>query len=220
MDESFGERFRLVLSRVGMLQRAADMTGYSSEQIAKWRDGKSRAAFLPLAILCKAAGVSLDWLAFGIGTPDNSGEVAVPAAALNDVVMVPFLSVHGSAGPGVSNGNVEIIDSIPFSRTLLRKQGIKPEEAHAITAKGDSMFPTIADGQIILIDAGMRRIRQDAIYALSIDDDIRIKRIQRGIGGTLTLKSDNPNYEPELISPADAEKLRVEGRVFWTEQLL
>jgi phage repressor protein C with HTH and peptisase S24 domain len=220
MDDRFGERFRLVLSRVGMLQTAADLTGYSSEQIAKWRDGKSRAAFLPMAILCKAAGVSLEWLAFGLGTPENSGEIATQANISDDVVMVPFLSVHGSAGPGVSNGNVEVIDKIPFSRTLLTKQGVKPDETHAITAKGDSMHPTIADGQIILIDTGMRRIRQDAIYALSIDDDIRIKRIQRGVGGTLTLKSDNPNYEPELISPADAEKLRVEGRVFWTEQLL
>jgi phage repressor protein C with HTH and peptisase S24 domain len=220
IDDGFTKRFRAVLERVGMLQRSAELTGYSTDQIAKWRDGKAKAPFAPLVILCDAAGIPLDWLASGRGTPDFSGEKTPIQQPDDDIVLVPVLSVNGSAGPGADAREIDVIDRIPFSRALMRRRGVNPDNVHALTARGDSMAPTIVDGQVVFVDRSIQRVREDAIYLVSIDHDIRIKRIQKGMGGALTLRSDNPNYEAELLSPADAEKLRVEGRVFWAEQLL
>jgi phage repressor protein C with HTH and peptisase S24 domain len=220
MDDGFSDRFKAVLNRVGLLQRAADLTDYSAEQIAKWRDGKSRPPFGPLAILCREAGVSMDWLAYGQGDPDMPADMLTAPAFSQDIVMVPFLSIEGSAGPGSAVDGVEVIDALPYSRALLRRYGVTPENAHALTARGDSMLPTILDGQVLLVDRSVRRVKEDAIYVVSFDDDIRIKRIQRGIAGSLVLKSDNPAYSPETLPPSDVERLRVEGRVFLAEQML
>jgi phage repressor protein C with HTH and peptisase S24 domain len=220
VDDGFKSRLKTVLAQVGQLKRAAELTGYSDEQIAKWRDGKSRPPFGPMAILCREANVSLDWLASGHLAPDFSGEKTLIQQPDDNIVLVPVLSVNGSAGPGADAREIDVVDRIPFSRALMRRRGVNPDNVHALTARGDSMAPTIIDGQVVFVDRSIQRVREDAIYLVSIDHDIRIKRIQKGMGGALTLRSDNPNYEAELLSPADAEKLRVEGRVFWAEQLL
>ena len=208
-DYGFRDRFKLVLSQIGTLQKAADLTGYSSDQVAKWRDGTARAPFLPLSILAQAAGMSLDWLA--------GGESAAPPASEDpekDVAAISVLNVLAGAGDGMTNGDIEVIDRLPFSRLLLRRIGVRPEHAHFIHARGDSMEPTIRDGAIVLVDRSVRRIRDDGIYALVVDGDVRIKRVDKGVGGLITLMSDNPRYPPETLS--EATELRVEGRVFWT----
>jgi SOS-response transcriptional repressor LexA len=206
-------QLKKLLAEVPNMSELARISGINRRSLDRYRDGMEP-SLTAAAKIARALNRPIDDLVYGGST------YLLGAQAPDDVAMIPFLSIQGSAGPGLVNNGIEVIDSIPFSRKLLRRHGVAPENTHAITARGDSMLPTISDGQILLIDTSVRRVRQDAIYALSIDDDIRIKRIQRGMGGTLTLKSDNANYEPELLSPADAEKLRVEGRVFWTEQLL
>ncbi len=82
------------------------------------------------------------------------------------------------------------------------------------------MEPTISDGAIVLIDASMRSFSGDAVYAISLDGDVRLKRLSRSLDGTILVLSDNPSYPPERLSPADAGALRVEGRVVWTERRL
>jgi phage repressor protein C with HTH and peptisase S24 domain len=220
MDDDLRERFKLVLNRVGMLQTSAELTGYSAEQIAKWRDGKSRPPFGPLAILCERAGVSLDWLAFGREPMEVGGVQSQPKSEDVDAIQVPFLDVQASAGPGIRPPQIETLAYMTFSRSLLRRFNVRPEDTHAISARGDSMLPTIADGQILLVDRSVRRVREDAIYVVSDDGDIRIKRIQRGLGGGLILKSDNPAYEAEQVTSDQAEKLKIEGRVFWGDRAL
>jgi phage repressor protein C with HTH and peptisase S24 domain len=204
---------RKMLAEVKNMSEFARITGLNRRSLDRYRDGMEPSLSVA-AIIAKALNVPLDALVYGV-SDQMKGELVSESVAL-----IPFLNVQGSAGPGMANNNPEVLDSIPFARSTLRRLGVKPENAHAITSRGDSMLPTIADGQILLIDAAIRRVRQDAIYALSIDGDVRIKRIQKGVDGSLTLKSDNPNYEPEVLSAHDAEKLTVEGRVFWTERVL
>jgi phage repressor protein C with HTH and peptisase S24 domain len=211
-SEGTSVRLQKLLSDVVNMSELSRISGVNRRMLDRYRAG-SEPSLSAAARIARALNLPLDALVYDINVSKNNDTP-------QNVVLIPFLSVQGSAGPGVSNGDVEIVDSIPFSRMTLKRLGVRPEHAHAITSRGDSMLPTIADGQVLLIDTGMRRIKQDAIYALSIDDDIRIKRVQRGADGRLTLKSDNPNYDPEILSHADAEKLRVAGRVFWTEKVL
>jgi len=138
-----------------------------------------------------------------------------------DQVAIPFLSVTASAGHGARNDAQRGEASFSFPRNRLRELGANSSRVEFIKARGDSMEPTIKDGSIVLVDRSQKEIVGDAIYVLSIGENVLIKRVQRQIDGTLTLISDNSAvYPPIRLSKADAEQLRVHGRVFWTERLL
>lgn len=190
------------------------VSGVNRRMLDRYRDGMEP-SLMAAAKIARALNLPLDALVY-----DTYDQVSTLPLDDSDAIRIPFFNVAASAGPGSEAPGHEMIVHLNFSRTLLRKLGVRPEDAHAISARGDSMLPTIANGQIILLDRSVRRVREDAIYVLSIDQDIRLKRIQKGLGGSLILKSDNPAYEPEHLSPADAEQLKVEGRVFWTERAL
>lgn len=217
-DDGFYERLRTVLARVGELKRAAELTGFSPDQVAKWRDAKARPPFGPMAILSAAAGCSLDWLATGeTSTPVSDEQAAgTPAPMPAETALLPLLNVVGSAGPGYANGDVEIVERLPFSRLLLRQLGVNPDKAQFITHSGDSMVPTLADGGVCLIDTARNRPSGDGIYALMVGDELLVKRLAFGAKG-LTLISDNADkYPPETLTGDELGRVKIMGKVFWT----
>ena len=213
-DDGFCARFGEVLSRVGSLQSAAEMTGYSTDQVAKWRDGKSRPPFHPISILTKAAGLSLDWLATGV-EPKSPLHLTNVSALPDDVALIPFLNIQGGAGAGVQNGPPELLEQMPFSATILRELGVNTSNCHIIRARGESMEPTIRDGAVVLVDVSRRRDREDSVYALMFGEDVRIKRLAFGAFGGLTLMSDNPAYPDEVLGRADLDQVKIVGKVIW-----
>jgi transcriptional regulator with XRE-family HTH domain len=62
-----GRRLLALYDAVGTRLKAAEIAGRSTDQLAKWAKGHAEPPFAPLAKLCKAAGVSLEWLAFEEG---------------------------------------------------------------------------------------------------------------------------------------------------------
>lgn len=79
--------------------------------------------------------------------------------------------------------------------------------------RGDSMQPTILDGDMVMIDMSQATVLdQDLIWAVFWGDLGMIKRVRRQPGGTYLLMSDNPAVSP--ITAVDGE-LHVLGRVIW-----
>jgi phage repressor protein C with HTH and peptisase S24 domain len=214
------KRMQLAVDEAGGMSAVSAASGIPLSTLDRYVRGGAEPPASRLAEFSKACGVSVEWLLFGGDFPSKIRGEPPDNEAISGVTLIPFLNVQGSAGPGTSNEAVEVLDKIPFATVLLKKQGVSPEKAHAITARGDSMVPTILDGQVLLVDTAVRRIHRDAIYALTIDGDVLIKRVQKGSDGRLTLISDNPNYPPEVLASDAALRLKIEGRVFWTEKVL
>ena len=85
-----------------------------------------------------------------------------------------------------------------------------------ITVTGDSMSPTLDDGDLVIIDRSVERFETDSMFVFTIDDGLYIKRIQR-IGRKFHVISDNPLYQPYVLEPADLEHgFAVRGRVVTT----
>ncbi|MBR0650359.1 helix-turn-helix transcriptional regulator [Roseomonas terrae] len=68
-----GTRLQALFDAAGGISRASRISDVSLETLGHWRDGKSRPAFFPLAALCEATGVSMQWLATGRG-PMRDGD--------------------------------------------------------------------------------------------------------------------------------------------------
>lgn len=223
VDPAFLQRFRDIVEAAGSRQKASDLTGNSTQQISKWMGGKARIPFRQAAILAKAANRSLDWLASGNGSPFLEPGAAEPGSlsALkqldddDDVVFVPLLEVIASAGPGIENSNPIAKDYLPFPRRWLEQLNLPPEFARFLDLRGDSMTETIKEDAICLADIRWQRPRLDAIFVVVHNNDVRIKRIGRGMEGRVTLISDNPRYETEVLSEPEARSLQIAGRIVW-----
>lgn len=137
---------------------------------------------------------------------------------LGDMVSIPRLSVEASAGHGALAGAEDERGTINFDRHWLKQLGLSPETLSIIDVKGESMAPTLGNGDSIMVDRaeGADRLR-DGVYVLRLDDALMVKRVslspKRGKAG-LTISSDNPHYPTWAdVAPALVD---IVGRVVWS----
>lgn len=126
-------------------------------------------------------------------------------------VAVPRLSLAASAGPGALAEGEDIIGRFRFSSRWLRELGVRPDQVSAIRVQGDSMEPTLREGDEILVATGPAALR-DGIHVVRLDGAMLVKRLELGGGGRITLLSDNKAYSPIACT---ARELTVIGRVVW-----
>lgn len=131
-------------------------------------------------------------------------------------IEIPQLDVHGSMGSGAIRPEiVDVIQRMTVSMDFLRQSVTfsRPDNLALITGYGDSMEGTFNDGDLLLVDRGVNDVKIDAVYVLSLNDELYIKRLQRRGDGTFTMISDNRKYEPIPISEKDLTRFQVLGRV-------
>lgn len=147
-----------------------------------------------------------------LGAPkDNSYSLFQAASGGEGWVDVPRLALGASAGSGVDAGGEERIGAIRFSGRWLREQGLEPAMLSAIAVTGDSMEPTLRDGDEILVDRSPKPLR-DGIHVVRLDDSLLVKRLETGRPGRIALLSDNQAYRPIEAKPGEVEVI---GRVVW-----
>lgn len=133
------------------------------------------------------------------------------------MVRVNSLPVRASAGPGAFASDERSRSFFAFDeRWLKRLTGASTEDLSLIAVEGDSMAPTLADGDDILVDRsdGAERLR-DGIYVLRLDEALMVKRLAlHPISGRVTVQSDNPSYAD--WPDCDPKDITIIGRVIWS----
>jgi len=132
-------------------------------------------------------------------------------AKASDWIDIPRRPLQASAGPGATIGEEDAIGSFRFSQRWLRDQGLQPGRLSAIAVRGDSMEPTLRDGDEILVDENVRTLR-DGIHVVRLDGTLVVKRLDTSRRGRLLLLSDNAAYGPIDCALGDVD---VVGRVVW-----
>lgn len=138
---------------------------------------------------------------------------AFPAEQKPDPDMVEIAQIDMRYGMGATyiDGPV-VANPRRFSRAWLRQfTPAAPEHLVWALGDGDSMEPTIRDGEVILIDRSRDTVNMaDAIWACTLGDIGMIKRLRPMPDGAVKVLSDNPSVPPETA--VDGE-LHVIGRV-------
>ncbi len=143
--------------------------------------------------------------------------IATPARVRGPgMVLVPKLAIGASAGAGASVDGEAVEGEVAFDPKWLRDLGADPRALSIIRVEGDSMAPTLDDGDDILVDGGDAAARlRDGIYVLRMDDVLMVKRVARAPGqGRISVISDNPHYRSWDDLPMGSVQLV--GRVVWT----
>ena len=124
-------------------------------------------------------------------------EISSSLVTRGDWVDVPRLALGASAGPGAVGsalgGAEQTIGAFHFS------------------AAGDSMEPTLRDGDEILVDRSPRPWR-DGVHVVRCGDAVMVKRVDLSQPGRVLLRSDNHAYPPLELAPGEVERV---GRVVW-----
>jgi phage repressor protein C with HTH and peptisase S24 domain len=153
---------------------------------------------------------------FGVDEHVLGGPIS--SMPLDPEVLIPIArySVAASAGPGAIAESERPIAQLGFSKAWLEQLSrAKPEDLSIIKVEGDSMFPTLNDGDDIMVDrSSVNRQVSDGIYVLRRDDTLMVKRITvNPTKGSFDVSSDNPAYASWAdCSPRDIDIL---GRVVW-----
>jgi SOS-response transcriptional repressor LexA len=139
-----------------------------------------------------------------------------PVEAYTNLVTVPWLSVGASAGPGSVADNERANAHFAFDPKWLRTIGAgDPKRMSIIRVEGDSMEPTLTDGDEILVEAAGEKERlRDGIHVLRMDDALVVKRLALNPAGRrVSITSDNPAYPSWPDCPI--KSVEIVGRVVW-----
>ncbi len=161
-----------------------------------------------------------------LGGPRSFAGRAVRAGeahSADDYVLVPYFAAIGaSAGAGALTEEEEAAESsLAFQDRWVRSiSSSGPELLSVIKVQGDSMLPTLGDGDPILVDRGdgVDRLR-DGIYVMRIEDTLIVKRVTRSPASrNIRITSDNNMY-PD-VGDCSPDSVDIIGRVIWVGRKL
>ncbi|HHW4673584.1 S24 family peptidase [Xylella fastidiosa] len=144
-------------------------------------------------------GISATWILEGSepmffgDTSDTVPFTATPRGYIRVMQM-------GEAGMGSGRENEdlpEIVRTVEYSANFLRSLvGFLPPPGRLVlvTGKGDSMIPTIAPGEVVLVDTGTHTFEGDGLYLVNLGNGQQIKRLEDR--GKIFVVSDNPVTHP------------------------
>jgi len=135
-----------------------------------------------------------------------------------DLVDINLYNVRASAGPGIALDDERVVGTRSFQKSwVIDHLRMNPEELALVVVHGDSMQPTLGDGDLIMVNMAQNRLARDGIYLLREGEDLMVKRLQRLPGGRFRMISDNPQYastDYHALVLSDGT-LTLVGRVIW-----
>lgn len=107
-----------------------------------------------------------------------------------------------------------------FRADFVRRKGWTALTHFSVLCTGNSMEPTINDGDSVIVDVSDRVVRLGTkyVYAIRIGDDVKLKRLTRLVVGTILVESDNTSkaeYKSFEIPAETTENCEVLGRAVW-----
>jgi phage repressor protein C with HTH and peptisase S24 domain len=225
------ERIRWAINHVSLKhgmtnERLAKVLGCATSTVNSYRRKITLPGLEFFALFIYKYGFRLEWFITGSGEPypgasyeypDISGKnvspvVAEPEFPPDEFVLIRQVKGKISAGNGLDPDNTVDL-RVAFRQDWIKRKG-SPDNMSLIKVSGDSMEPTLMSGDLVLVDHGKTNIAPNGgIYAISIDHEIMIKRIQPIFSeGKFRIISDNRQYEPIDV---ETGQICINGKVIW-----
>lgn len=162
----------------------------------------------------------------GMFTGSETGTQGIPRGTIPQIDVTAGLGgggltiiQDGVAGQhGMTFAAEAVKDFWRFPLALLSAAGVNPEDLAILPVQGDSMLPTLHDGEFVVVNTKHRLPSPDGIYALNdAFGGVVVKRLEvtskpADEVQTLRVISDNPRHAPKEWN---VEDLRIVGLVLW-----
>ena len=137
----------------------------------------------------------------------------------DNFAFIPQYTAKAAAGLGHENPHVESVNTLAFKREWLRAKGLNSKHLIAISADGDSMWPTINDHDVLLLDTSNTEPADRQIFVLtSSDKGTIVKRLIKTAMGGWIIRSDNDDcddYADVMLARSEVNEHRIIGKVVW-----
>lgn len=174
------ERFQEILDERGMKPSdVAKATGVSTSTLSAWKLGRYSPKQEKLKMIADYLQVNLAWL---MGLSDERA-----FSADDSEVRIPVLG-QVRAGDCTTYAEEDVIDTVEISASKA-----KTGEFFGLKIKGDSMSPSLMDGDIVIVRKTPTADTGDIVIALVANQNGICKRLIRKQDG-ITLKSINADY--------------------------
>lgn len=126
-----------------------------------------------------------------------------------------FVALEQTSKNGITFSKEVVRDHWRLPEWMLSRMGVKAPHVAAFPAQGDSMTPTIADGDVVFVDTRHRVPSPDGIYALADEfGGVVVKRLEvtsRPGAETVTVKiiSDNARHSERELT---LDEIHIVGR--------
>lgn len=91
-----------------------------------------------------------------------------------------------------------------YRLSWIQRMKLNPEKLKRFKVRGDSMEPLLFPGDTVLVNQAENDIKElldGKVYAIRYGNDLRVKRLFRKLNGSLILRSENPLYQDEEVTP-------------------
>lgn len=204
----------------------ARRAGVKPSSVSDWLSGKTKSLKSPVVMrLSESFGIPAAWIAGGVGSPELR-----PIKVLNAdqkpveddpwIEIPDYYEIEFGCGPGMIDPSYDQEHAVAkraYQRSWFRKHGYRPEALMTVRVSGNSMEPTLWDGDSATINMDDKeRIKDNNIYAFKLNGELLIKRLFRNrINGDISIISDNRDkYAPMVLhSDDESNTLQIIGAV-------
>ena len=200
---SFWDIYADLCSKVGKTpNRVASELGFSSAICSNWKKNGNTPSIIKLKAVSDYFNVPIEYLE---GKPTISeNEKQFPLNLSYHRVIPVFESV--SAGLGINASDYVIDYIVQYIRSDL-----EASETMGIKVKGDSMYPKIEDGDIIIVHKQFE-IDNKKLAVVRVDDSYLVKQFIKE-NDRIILHSLNPEYQDKEFIGEDMNRVQIVGQV-------
>ncbi len=224
MRETFAARMALAVRESGRsLQEIATLAGTTKGQVSQWQtEGKVQPENIKAHVvesICAALAIRPRWLLYG-EAPMRGDAGPLPTVSAPEIpagyVRFHMMEGQASGGGGMVNQDFPaVLREVDVAEWQVRSQiGFLPKEGRVqlITVHGDSMYPDIRTGDVLMVDTARRYFDGDGVYLINLNGYTMVKRLQMLPNG-LHIVSTNPKYQSAVVPSGELDTLHVAGRI-------
>lgn len=165
----------------------------------------------------KLLGVTTDWLLGDMNSTMEAGKpnsTTVHEPATSDLKWVRIKEFVIGVNVRKLAAQPSMTGAMPFNLEFLQDLNVdEPDSVFLCHSYGDSMAPTIRDGDLVMVDASRSQVKtQDEIWALVIAGCSMIKRLRPLPNNKALVLSDNVAFPHQTYNTSD---ITVVGKVIW-----
>ncbi|WP_392559760.1 helix-turn-helix domain-containing protein [Orbus mooreae] len=204
MEINISQWVKAARLKAGLTQdQLSEKLSMTKGNLSAFENGRTVPSFAVMIKICQICDVQLPTQELKSPTAENS-------------IIIDQLTVSAECGTGEYSDYFELKGGLSFSKEWLRDMKIDPLYCYVIYAKGLSMYPTLQDGQAVLIDTSQTIPVENKVFLIARDlNGLIMKRISRNKDGDWIYISDNQdkNRYPNMFA---FENDKIIGRVVWT----
>lgn len=224
--QEFGHRLVELMAKAGQPRRGAGaylhrLYKVSTVTANDWLNGKFKPGTDLARRIAEDHGSTFEELYFGV-KPSSArySSYQITEAKDGEALPIAMADARGSCGGGSTHWDAEHRQPLMKEPQWFKRYGVRPQNAIALWADGESMADFIVDGDIVIFDKSRTEPRTGQIFLIDHPDGLRIKRLRRDIDGSWVLESSNPDkrrFPDERIAQDQAELLRIVGEFVYRQ---